>query len=398
MQGNVKRLPRKLVAILYADVVGYSRLTGEDEEGTHRQLKSHFEAASESIKTYGGTVVNYAGDAVLAQFPTVTDAVASAVDVQQTLAERNRQLPDARKIRFRIGVNLGEVIVDGDDIHGDGVNVAARLEGLAAPGGICISESVKSAVGNKLPIEYESVGEQQVKNIADPVRAYNARLQPGAALPDPTSVAQPQKTSSVRVTVGAVIIAVVFSSGLLLWLKPWAPEIEPAPDDRMVRPQVEKPSIAVLPFNNVSGDSAQEYFSDGISEDIITDLSRVSGLKVIDRNSSFTYKGKAVKLQQVGKDLGVQYVLQGSIRKAGDRVRITTQLADTTDGYQLWAERYDREQGDIFALQDEITEKIISALLIKLSGDERDLLTSRPTRNFEAYDLFLQGQQHFRGN
>ncbi len=390
------RLPRKLAAIFHADVVGYSRLTGEDEEGTHRQLKSHFDAISASINTYGGTVVNYAGDAVLAQFPTVTNALASAADVQRELAERNRDLPDQRKIQFRIGVNLGEVIVDGDDIHGDGVNVAARLEGLAEPGGICISESVKSAVGNKLPMEYESLGAQQVKNIADPVRAYHARLQPGATLPEPTGVAKPQKTSRVRVTVGAVIIAVVIGSGLLLWLKPWAPEIDPAPDDRMARPQVEKPSIAVLPFNNVSGDPAQEYFSDGISEDIITDLSRVSGLKIIDRNSSFTYKGKAVKPQQIGKDLGVQYVLQGSIRKAGDRVRITTQLAKTTDGYQLWAERYDREQGDIFALQDEITEKIIAALLIKLSGDERDLLTSRPTRNFEAYDLFLQGQQHFR--
>jgi len=390
------RLPRKLAAIFYADVVGYSRLTGEDEEGTRRQLKSHFEVVSASIKTYGGTVVKYAGDAVLAQFPTVTDALASAADVQQALAERNRDLPEERKIQFRIGVNLGEVIVDGDDIHGDGVNVAARLEGLAEPGGICISESVKSAVGKKLPVEFQSLGEQQVKNIADPVRAYHVRLRAGANLPEPTGIAKPQKTSRVRMSLGAAVIAVVIGAAMLVWLKPWAPEIEPAPHDQIALPLTEKLSIAVLPFNNVSGDSAQEYFSDGISEDIITDLSRVSGLKVIDRNSSFTYKGKAVKLQQVGKDLGVQYVLQGSIRKAGRRVRITTQLAKTTDGYQLWAERYDREQGDIFALQDEITEKIISALLIKLSGDEKNQLTSRPTRNFEAYDLFLRGQQHFR--
>jgi adenylate cyclase len=390
------RLPRKLAAIFYADVVGYSRLIGEDEEGTHRQLKSMFEVVAASINTYGGSVVKYAGDAVLAQFPTVTDALASAADVQQTLFERNRELPDERKIQFRIGVNLGEVIVDGDDIHGDGVNVAARLEGLAEPGGICISDSVKSAVGKKLHIEYESLGEQQVKNIADPVRAYHARLQPGATLPEPTGVAKPQTPSRGRLVAGAAVIALVVGSGLLVWFKPWAPEIEPALDHQTERPPIEKPSIAVLPFNNVSGDPEQDYFSDGISEDIITDLSRVSGLKVIDRNSSFTYKGKAVKLQQVGKDLGAQYVLLGSVRRAGNRVRITTQLAKAADGYQLWADRYDREQGDIFALQDEITEKIISALLIKLSGNERDLLTSRPTRNFEAYDVFLQGQRHFK--
>ncbi len=389
-------MERHLAAILAADVVGYSRLMGADEAGTLLRLMAHRnEFIDPTIAAHRGRIVKLMGDGALVEFASVVDALACAVAIQSGMAERNQDQPAQQRIEFRIGINVGDVIVEGEDIYGDGVNVAARLEGLAEPGGICISDSVRTAVGSKLPLDYEFLGEQQVKNIAEPVRAYRARLQTGAELPKSVGASKPVKKSRARPLIAGAALAVVVGV-LLTWFEPWVPVFEGSPDDVIATPQEEKPSIAVLPFNNVSGDPAQEYFSDGISEDIITDLSRVPGLKVIDRNSSFTYKGKAAKLQQVGIDLGVRYVLQGSIRRAGHRLRITTQLAKTTDGYQLWAERYDREQGDIFALQDEITEKIVSALLIKLSGDEKDLLTSRPTRNFEAYDLFLQGQQHFR--
>jgi len=346
-----KQLERKLAAIFYGDVAGYSRLTGQDEEGTHRILSSYLDAITDAIENYNGKVVHFAGDAVLADFSTVKDALSCAVDAQQDIKTRNQDFSEDNKLEFRIGVNLGDVIVDRNDIYGDGVNIAARLESLADSGGVCISGAVYDAIRGKLELDYEFLGEQRVKNIAEPVRAYRVII---------------ESTQIETVTPAAT-----------------TPKL---PD---------KPSIAVLPFANMSGDPEQEYFSDGISEDIITDLSKVSGLFVISRNSSFVYKGKSVNVQQVGRDLGVRYVLEGSVRKAGNKVRITSQLIDSnTDGH-VWADRFDRDLEDIFAVQDEVTQKIVSALQVKLSRTEKERLTHRGTDNLEAYDYLLRGKEYY---
>ena len=346
-----KKLERKLAAIFYGDVAGYSRLTGQDEEGTHRILSSYLDAITDAIESHNGNVVHFAGDAVLADFTTVKDALSCAVNAQQDLKIRNQDFSDDDKLEFRIGVNIGDVIVDRNDIYGDGVNIAARLESLADSGGICISGAVYDAIRGKLSLEFEFLGEQRVKNIAAPVRAYRVIIepeQPAAATP------------------------------------PTAPTELP-----------DKPSIAVLPFENMSGDAEQEYFSDGISEDIITDLSKVSGLFVISRNSSFVYKGKSVNVKQVGRDLGVRYVLEGSVRKAGNKVRITSQLIDSSTDGHVWAERFDRDLEDIFAVQDEVTQKIVSALKVQLTQAEQEHLTYRDTDNLDAYDYLLRGKEYY---
>ncbi len=345
------RLPRKLAGILYADVAGYSRLTGEDEEGTHRRLSEYLDLISDAIEKHRGRVVHYAGDAVLADFDTVTEALSCSTCIQRALAIRNRDLPDGRKVEFRIGVNLGEVIVDRDDIYGDGVNVAARLEGLAEPSGICISESVRTAVGKKLDLGYEFMGEQKVKNIEEPVRAYRVLME---------EAEEPKIISTEN------------------------PALD-FPD---------KPSIAVLPFDNMSGGSEQEYFADGISEDLITALSKIHWFFVIARNSSFTYKGQAVEVTRVASELGVRYVIEGSVRKAGNRVRITAQLIDATTGRHVWAERYDRSLVDIFELQDEMTQTIAGAVEPELSAAERERVARTPPENLGAWETYQRGLWH----
>jgi adenylate cyclase len=353
-----RRIERKLAAILSADVKGYSRLMGEDEVATIRMLSAYREVMSTLIRQYRGRVVDSPGDNLLAEFASVVDAVQCAVETQRELKARNADLPAERKMEFRIGLNLGDVIVAGERIYGDGVNIAARLEGLAEAGGICISGIVYDQVETKLNflrLEYEYLGEQTVKNIAKPVPVYRVQVEPG----------QSSSTTKGREEISSSLLAL--------------------PD---------KPSIAVLPFANMSGDPEQEYFSDGITEDLITDLSKLSGLFVISRNSVFLYKGKAVKSAQVGKELGVRYMLEGSVRKAGTRVWITAQLIDTTTGYHLWAERYDRELQDIFALQDEVTQKIVAALEVKLTEGEQGRLGRAPTDNLEAYDYFLRGLEY----
>ncbi len=352
------RIERKLAAILSADVKGYSRLMGEDEVATIRTLTTYREVMSTFIRQYRGRVVDSPGDNLLAEFASVVDAVQCAVETQRELKARNAELPAERKMEFRIGINLGDVIIEGERIYGDGVNIAARLEGLAEAGSICISGIVYDQVETKLNflnLGYEYLGEQAVKNIAKPVPVYRVQVEPG------------QSSSTARGK-GEVTLS-------LLTL----------PD---------KPSIAVLPFANMSGDLEQEYFSDGITEDLITDLSKLSGLFVISRNSVFLYKGKAVKPEQVSRELGVRYLLEGSVRKAGSRVRITAQLIDATTGYHLWAERYDRELQDIFALQDEVTQKIVAALEVKLTEGEQGRLGHAPTDNLEAYDCFLRGLEY----
>ncbi len=343
------RLPRKLAAILYADVAGYSRLTGEDEDATHRTLSEYLDLISSTIESHRGQVMHYAGDAALAKFDAVVDAMSAAVAIQNELKAHNQHLPDDRKVQFRIGVNSGDVIEDRGDIYGDGVNVAARLESLAEPGGICVSESVRTAIGKKLNLDHEDMGKQQVKNIAEPVQAYRVVMKKK----DETTIATPRTT---------------------------AHELS------------EKPSIAVLPFTNMSGDPEQEYFSDGITEDIITELSRFRELQVMARNSSFYYKGQAIKVQDVGRELGVSYVVEGSVRKAGNRVRVTVQMVEAESGTHVWAERYDRELEDIFAVQDEITQSIVSVLPNRLRSAMTEQVQRKSTESLSAYEYFLQGR------
>ena len=344
---------RRLAAILAADVVTYSRLMDLDETGTHAAWKSHrAELIDAKITEHEGRTVKLIGDGFLAEFPSVVNAVACAAAVQHGMRERNAGLPRDRRMELRIGINLGDVIVEGVDIYGDGVNVAARLEGIAEPGGIVVSGAVRDNVGNRLDLRFEDIGEQRLKNIDRPVRAYSVLLDIPSAL------------ITSRLDVGSQ--------------KTWS---------------IEKPSIVVLPFNNMSGDPEQEYFGDGITEDLITDLSKISGLFVVARNTSFTYKGKPVKAQQVSQDLRINFILEGGVRKVGSRVRVTAQLVDGRDGGHLWADRYDRDLTDIFAIQDEITHSIIEQLRIKLLPEEKEIISRVPTENVEAYGYYLRGRQ-----
>ena len=356
-------ISRKLTAIFYADVAGYSRLTGADEEDTHRRVMSTLDFTTEAIVARGGAVLRYAGDAILAEFPSVVAAVEGSVAIQISLNGENQNIPEDRKVQIRIGVNLGDVMEDRGEIFGDGVNLAARLESTAEPGGLCISGAVYEQISGKLDIAFKDGGYEEFKNIANPVHIY--RWQPavdafGEADSPSTTLSEP-------------------------------PMAAPAGDSK--RP--ERPSIAVLPFANMSGDPEQEYFSDGISEDIITDLSKISGLFIIARNTAFTYKGKNSDLVQVSKDLGVRYVLEGSVRKAGDRVRITAQLIDGTTNGHVWADRYDRDLKDIFSVQDEVTQKIVNALRVHVSDAEQQRLVKKGTENLDAYDDLLQGRDLF---
>ena len=340
---------RKLTTMFSADVAGYSRLMGEDEAATVKTLTTYRDIMAELIKQHRGRVVDSPGDNVLAEFTSVVDAVQCAVAVQKELQARNAELPEDRRMEFRLGINLGDVIEEEDRIYGDGVNIAARLEALADPGGICISKTAFDQIETKLPLGYEYLGEQTVKNIAKPVGAYQVVMEP-------------------RVTV--------------------------AGKEEKVLPLPEEPSIAVLPFANISGDPDQEYFSDGLTEEIITGLSKVDKMFVIASNSTFSYKGKPVKVQQVGEELGVRYVLEGSVRKAGDRVRITAQLIDALTGHHLWAERYDRDLKDIFALQDEITMRILTALRLTLTEGEQARVYDRGTENLDSFLKVLQGMHY----
>ncbi len=389
-----ERAKRKLSAVLSADVKGYSRLMGQDEAGTVDKLKEYRALMTDLILKYRGRVVDSPGDSILAEFASVVDATECAVQVQEKLNNRNAELPDDSRMEFRIGINLGDVIVDDERIYGDGINIAARIEGLAEGGGICISGTAYDHVKNKLSLVYENLGEQLVKNIAEPVRVYRVIMEPEAIGKDRAGPRQWQKVALPLVAVLVLTIAAV-----VIWKfyqRPSPPPEEVAPEQTTGPKLPEKPSIAVLPFANLSGDPEQEYFSDGMTDDLITDLAKISGLLVIARNSVFTYKGKPVKIQQVAEDLGVRYVLEGSIRKAGDQVRINAQLIDASTGHHLWAERYDGVMDDIFNLQDKITSKIVSALALKLTAAEQEHTKSKETDNVEAYDAFLRGWEHYQ--
>ena len=347
---------RKLTAILCADVVGYSRLMGENEKATVRTLTEYRQVFSDYIERFGGRVVDAKGDTILAEFASVVDAVEGAAEIQRELAERNTERVEERKMLFRIGVNHGDVMVRGEELYGDAVNIAARLESLAEPGGICVSRPVYDQVKQKLKVHFEYMGEQQVKNIAEPVRAYQVLAKPGD---------------------GAHRLA----------------KVEQAVSEQTAALELpDKPSIAVLAFDNMSDDPDQEHFSDGISEDIITDLSGLSGLFVISRKSSFSYKRKLVPVQQIGRDLGVRYLLEGSVRRAENRVRVTAQLVDAKSGNHLWAERFDRDLKDLFVLQDEITSEIVTALDVKLVSGEQARYWRKSLKNPKARDLYYQGR------
>ena len=341
-----ERVQRRLAAILATDVVGYSRLMEQDEAGTLATLKARREEVLEPVVArHKGRIFKVTGDGALVEFSSALDAVECAVDLQGGMAMANSALPEDRRIALRIGVNLGDVMVERSDLYGDGVNIAARLETMAEPGGICISAKVHSEVRRKLPLDCDDLGEQQLKNITAPVRVYNVRLASHAA-PAPRGLALP-----------------------------------------------DKPSIAVLPFNNMSDDSQQEYFADGMVEDIITDLSRFRNLFVIARNSSFTYKGRMVDVKQVGRELGVRYILEGSVRKAANRLRITGQLIDAATGGHLWAERFDGDLEDVFELQDRVTLSVIGAIGPKLEQAEIERAKRKPTDNLDAYDYYLRGME-----
>ena len=392
---TTQEIKRKLTAILSADVKGYSRLMGEDEEWTLRTLNAYRELMGSLIQQHRGRVVDAPGDNVLADFPSVVDAVQCAVEIQQVLRAKNAMLPESRRMEFRIGINLGDVIEEGDSIYGDGVNIAARLEGLAEAGGICISGSAYEQIENKLPLRYEYLGELEVKNIAKPVRVYRARIEPG----EPSEAKVKAKVEGKNwkyLTIAATVVVIIAAAALWQFvLHPSHPPVEVASKEKMAFPLPDKPSIAVLPFTNMSGEKEQEYFSDGITENIITGLSKIPRLFVIARNSTFIYKGRGVKVQQVAEELGVRYVLEGSVQRSGNRVRITAQLIDALTGNHLWAERYDRDLKDIFAVQDEITMKILISMRVKLTEGEQ-VLRGKTPRNLEAFLKVLQAQEYIQ--
>jgi adenylate cyclase len=342
---------RRLAAILAADVAGYSRLMGADEEGTHERLKAHRrELVDPKIGEHSGRIVKTTGDGMLVEFASVVDAVRCAAEVQRAMIDREAGMREDRRIRFRIGINLGDVIVDGDDIFGDGVNVAARLEALAEPSGICISRMVRDQIRDKLAYAFEDLGEQSVKNIARPVRVYALHSEAVADLP----------ASSV----------------------PPAPPISRS----AIVPRL---SIVVLPFTNLSNDPDQQYFADGITEDLTTDLSRIADMFVISRNTAFTYQGKRIDTKQIGRELGVRYVLEGSVRRSGNPVRVNAQLIDAETDAHLWAERFDGDMGDLFALQNEVTSRIAVALNLELLSAE----AARPTERPDVLDYILRGRR-----
>jgi TolB-like protein/Flp pilus assembly protein TadD len=366
---------------------------GEDEAGTLASLKScRKELIEPKIAENHGRIVKWMGDGALIEFSSVVEAVRCAVAIQKGMVERNSSVPEFRRMLFRIAVNVGDVIVENDDLFGDCVNVAARLQQLAEPGGICIRRAVRNEVRDKLPVVFEDLGEIEVKNIARPLRVF--RVVVDAEKPPKTAPRTGAPRRHWRWATAAVLALVAAGSGMVAWLQPWETKLEPASRERMAYPLPQKPSIAVLPFANLSGDATQDPIADGFTENIIAALSKISQMFVIASSSVLTYKDKAVQVQRVAEELGVQYVLQGSIQKSGDRLRITAQLIDALAGRHLWSERYDREMKEIFGLQDEITLKIVEALQVELTAGEQARIDRRGTDNLEAWLLVTQSHQH----
>jgi TolB-like protein/class 3 adenylate cyclase/Tfp pilus assembly protein PilF len=384
-------MQRKLAAILAADVVGYSRLMEADEANTLARLKStRTNLIDPKIAAHNGRIVKLMGDGALVEFPSVVDAVGCAVEIQRAMAECNAELPAEKQLEFRIGVNLGDVIVEGEDIYGDGVNVAARLEGLAEPGGVLISGTAFDQVERKLEYGFEFLGEQKVKNIETPVRLYRVGLRASGA-------AQPPKSKpgfARHWLAAAALVAIAFIAAALLWQRYGdrsAQPIEVASPSKLALPLPDKPSIAVLPFTNMSSDAEQENFTDGMTDDLITDLSKISGLFVISRNSTFVYKGAPVRVNEVAEELGVRYVLEGSVRRAGDRLRVNAQLIDAFTGGHVWADRFDGDIADIFSVQDTFVRRIVEALEVTLTPGESKEIASGKTQSINAKEAFDEG-------
>ena len=393
-----QKVKRKLAAILSADVKDYSRLMGDNEIETIKSIKACRELLFQKISAHYGRVVDSPGDNILSEFSSVTDAVECAVEIQAALIAHNKDLPKDRKMEFRVGINLGDIIEDDERIYGDGINIAARLEGMADKGGICISGSAYDQVKNRLSLGYEFLGAQDLKNISDPVPVYRVMTDPRSAgkLKYKCIKDDPKYKRKKRTIVGLILILLLVGGGA--FLKKDTPFTR-GEHRKMIKQTLmnlkipDKPSIAVLPFINMSGDKEQEYFSDGLTEDLITDLSKVSGLFVIARNSVFFYKDKNVKISKIGHDLGVKYVLEGSVRKMGNNVRITAQLIDSKTEGHVWAERYDRDLKDIFSLQDEVREKIVTALAVQMTSDDKKRIQMKDTDNLEAYDYYLKANE-----
>src|SRR5215831_229494 len=403
---------RRLTAILAVDVAGYSRLMGADEEGTQDRLRAHFrDLVDPKISEHHGRIVKNTGDGLLAEFPSVVGAVRCASEIQRAMSDRDLDLPEERRLRFRIGVNLGDVIADGGDIYGDGVNIAARLEGLAAPGGICVSGTVRDHIGDRLPYAFEDMGEQTVKNIARPVRAYAVRPERLSALSVRRSAARWSRRR--QLVVGASAAAALIIACIAWWFWPTvtfssragkpteqASATSTAPPTTSAASPISQTlapprlSIVVLPFANLSNDPEQQYFADGITEDVTTDLSRIDDMFVISRNTAFTYRNKPVDARQIGHELGVRYVLEGSVQRLAGQLRVTAQLISAENDSHLWAERFDRDMSDLFAFQDEITRRIAITLNVELLNRE----AARPAENPDVFDYILRGRAAvFRG-
>jgi adenylate cyclase len=392
-----KGFQRKLTAILSADVAGYSRLMQDDEAVTVRTLEAYKRIISDLVTQHRGRVVDSPGDNLLAEFASVVDAVQCAVAVQKELQARNAELPENRKMLFRIGVNLGDVIEEGERIYGDGVNIAARLESLADPGGICVSKTAFDQIETKLPFGYEFLGEQPVKNTAKPVGTYRVLMEPRVTVARPKANAPKVplwRHKTVLASAMVVLVAIICVGVWNFYLH--TPTIEPASKEKMAFTLPEKPSIAVLPFKNLSGEADQEFLADGITESIIGAISRVSELFVIASNSVFTYKGKPLKVQTVGEELGVHNILEGTVQKAGNHLRVNVQLIDATTGRHLWSEKYDREVRDLFSVQDDISKQILTALRVSLVEGEQERVWARGTNNIEAYFKFLKAYDTFK--
>ena len=395
---NTQDFKRKLTAVFSADVAGYSRLMGEDEAATVKILEAYKQIMFSLIKQHRGRVIDSPGDNILAEFASVVDAVQGSVAIQKELQARNADLPENRKMQFRIGINLGDVIEEGERIYGDGVNIAARLEALADPGGICVSKTAFDHIETKLPLGYEFLGEQEVKNIAKPIGAYRVLMDPRVTVAKAKEKKPPVSVFSRKGVLAGAMAVLIVIIGVAVWSFYFrTPKIEPASQEKMAFPLPDKPSIAVLAFTNMSGDPKDDTFGDGLAEGIINGLAKSERIFVIARNSSFTYKGKPVKIKQVAEEMGVRYVIEGSVQREGERVRITVQLIDALTGHHLFSERYDRDLKSILDLQDEITMKVLTAVRVKLTTGEASRISAKETKNLDAYLKRLQTGEYMSG-
>ena len=384
---------RKLAAILSADAAGFSRQMHRDEAGTHARLRSCREIIDRLVAEHEGRIVGSAGDSVLADFPSVVEALTCAVSIQQALRERNAALPPEHRLEFRIGINLGDVIIDGEDIYGDGVNVAARLQQFAEPGGILVSRTVHNHVRGKLELAFEPLGEHQLKNIPEPVAVFRVRLDGSrASTPEP---AKHPLTRATRVWIATAFLLLLAGAAMVLWFARGGFIGEHRVERAKVADPIvaTTPIVAVLPFANQSGDPEQEYFSDGIAEDLIAALSRFSNLRVVGRGTTFAYKGQAADPTRIGRELGARYVVEGSVRRAGDRVRVNVELTDTRGGLHLWSERYEQDVADVFAVQDAIVQRLVGMLAVKVTQVEQERASAKPPTDLAAYDYVLHGRQ-----